>query len=486
MVSFAQVPNTVRVPFVTMEIDNSRATLGPALLAFKALLLSQKTSAGAQAANTIAKVTSEAQVIAAAGRGSLAHRAAKAWFANNTSTELWLGVVDDNAGGVAATGTLVFSGPATAAGTIALYIGGERITVNVASGDANTAIATAVAAAINANLDLPVTASPSTATVTVTHRHKGTSGNNLDMRFNYNDGEAFPAGVGCVVTAMASGATNPTLTTIIAALGDIWFNIMAFPWTDATSLTAIETELTSRWGAMRMIDCQGFTGAPGTFGTLSSLGSGRNSKHVTIVEAHAMPTPADEVAAVAAALVAFYGAADPGRPFQTLTMNRVLPAVESARFTFSERNLLLFDGITTTKVVGGVVQLERVITTYQLNSAGADDVSYLDVTTMLTLSYLRYTFRQRIMSIYPRHKLADDGIRPGAGQAIITPKIGKAEALAWFRQMEELALVENYDQFAQDLVCERNVSDRNRLDWLLSPDIINQLIVGASRLAYVL
>jgi hypothetical protein len=39
--------------------------------------------------------------------------------------------------------------------------------------------------------------------------------------------------------------------------------------------------------------------------------------------------------------------------------------------------------------------------------------------------------------------------------------------------MEELGLVENFDQFKTDLVVERNASDPNRLDFLLPPDIIN-------------
>jgi phage tail sheath gpL-like len=36
---------------------------------------------------------------------------------------------------------------------------------------------------------------------------------------------------------------------------------------------------------------------------------------------------------------------------------------------------------------------------------------------------------------YPRHKLGDDGVPYGSGQAVITPKLGKAEALMWFDEM---------------------------------------------------
>ena len=81
---------------------------------------------------------------------------------------------------------------------------------------------------------------------------------------------------------------------------------------------------------------------------------------------------------------------------------------------------------------GGTVHLQRVITTYKVNAQGAEDISYLDVNTPLTLAYLRYDFRNYILRKYPCHKLANDGTRYGAGQAVITPKVGKAEAVAPF------------------------------------------------------
>jgi phage tail sheath gpL-like len=352
----------------------------------------------------------------------------------------------------------------------------------VANAEAQNTTATNLAAAINANADLPVTAAAGTNVVTLTHRHKGVVSTDVDVRLNYQDGEKTPAGVTLAIVAMASGATNPVLTTLIAALGDTWFHVIAHPYTDATSLTAIETELASRFGPTRMIDGIAITSAVGTQAQLGVIGDARNSPHSCIV---AQPgksplTPPCEFAAAVAAVVAYYANQDPARPLQTLALAGVKSPAEADLFTLQERNLELYDGIGTTRVAaGGVVQIERIVTTSQTNAAGSPDTSYLDATTMLTLMYLRYAFRTRMLARYPRHKLASDGTKVAAGQAVITPKIGKAEAIAWFREMEELGLVENYDQFKRDLVVERNASDVNRLDFLLPPDIMNQLIVGA-------
>ena len=490
--TFNQIPSDIRIPFMAVEFDASKAQKGPALLSYKAILIGQKLAAGTAAANSLHRVTSVEQVITLAGRGSMLHRQALAWFAVNKSTECWIGVLADDGAGVAATGTTVVAGPASGDGTIALYLGGERITIGVSNGQASTAVATNIAAAVNAAADLPVTASVVGSTVTYLFRHKGLVGNSYNIRDSFRDGEALPAGVGLTHTQLGgvvAGTTAPSLTALIAAMADVWFHIWAHPYTDSTNLGAIETELETRNGPMRQQQGLAVTSASGSFSTLTTLGAARNSKHSVIV-AQGGPTPLTppmEFGAEAAGLIAKYGAADPARPFQTLAMSRAVAVAETDTFSPEERNLLLFDGISTTKRVdGGGTQLERMITTYQTSPSGAADTAYLDATTPLTLMYLRYTFRNQIQSKYPRHKLAADDAKVGPGQAIITPKIGKAEAVAWFKDMMVLGLVEGLEQFKRDVTCDRSLTDPNRLEWYVPPDLMNQFVVGAAQIGFLL
>jgi phage tail sheath gpL-like len=487
MIPFNRTPSNLRVPFVSAEFDNSRAQQGPALMAYRGLIVGQKLAGGTAAADSLQKVTNADQVAGFAGRGSMLHRQAMAWFAGNKFTEVYVGVLADNAGGIAAAGSINFTSPATADGDVMLYVGGELVQVPVASGDTANAIAAAVAAAMPVDSDLPVTAAVDGVTpskVNITFRHKGLVGNELDLRLNYQDGDALPAGVTAVITPMAGGTLAPSLTNLISAMGDIWFNIIAHPYTDAASLTALETELEDRFGPMRMIDGVVFTAKQDTHANLATLGESRNSQHNSIVAANKSPTPPFEYAAHVAAVVAYFANIDPARPLQTLPLSWVKAPAEADLFTLQERNLLLYDGISTTKVVAGQVQIERLITTYQKNSTGAQDTSYLNVETMLTLMYARFAWRNRVQTRYPRHKVANDGTRFGSGQPVVTPKIMKGEAISWFRDMEELGLFENFDQFKQDLVVERNAQDPNRLDVLLPPDLINQLIVTATNIQF--
>lgn len=486
-ISFNAIPTTLRVPFVAVEFDASRAQQGPAILAYRGLLIGQKTSDGTAADNEVVPCTSPDHAIVLAGRGSMLHRQALAWFAANRSTELWLGVLPDDEYGDAAEGTITVTGPASASGQIALYLGGERITVGVSEDDTAAEIATAISAAINDAEDLPVTADVNAAVVTVTFRHAGEVGNSYDMRDSFRDGEVLPAGVELAYVQLTGGTGNPALDGLFAAMEDLWFHVWSHPYIDSTSLPAIEAELALRAGPMRSMDGLAITSMAGSFSTHTALGGARNSPYSAIVAqpGSAPLTPPMEFAAEVAGLVALHGAADPARPFQTLALSRAIAPAETDQWSLEERNLFLYDGIATTKrAAGGVVQLERMITTYQTSPAGADDTAYLDATTILTLMYLRYSFRTRMLLRYPRHKLANDGTRFGSGQAVITPKIGKAEAVAWFREMEELGLVEGFDQFKRDLICERNQQDPNRLDFLLPPDVINQLIVTAAQIQF--
>ena len=75
--------------------------------------------------------------------------------------------------------------------------------------------------------------------------------------------------------------------------------------------------------------------------------------------------------------------------------------------------------------------------------------------------------------------MANDGTRFGEGQAIVTPKIIKAELITAYSEMEYEGLVENAEEFKKNLIVERNLNDRNRIDVLFTPDYVNQLNVFA-------
>lgn len=484
-ISFNDIPNNIRVPFMGVEFDSTNATSN-LLMPYKALVVGQML-AGIGTPLTEGRITSAAQARALYGAGSMLAQACAKYLEGNSTTELWAIAVADDPTGVKSNGSVAVTGAATESGTLYLYVGGRKIRVGVISGAQAAAVATNLAAAINAEADCPVTAAANAGTVTLTAKHAGEAHNGVDLRLNYY-GESTPAGLSLTLTAMSGGTGSPEVDELIAALGDEQYHVIAWPWTDASSLAEIKALLEERWGPLKQIEGVAVASAIGTHSQLGTLGDSHNSKHLCIMHAHGSPSPTWEVAAATAAAAAFYGNLDPARPFQTLPLVGILAPAKADRFTtFPEDNLLLFDGISTFSVdADGTVRIQRLITTYKTTPNGADDVAYLDLNTPLTLGYLRWSWRNRIRTKYPRHKLADDGGNYGPEQAIMTPKLGKAESIAWAREMETLGLMENIDTFAASVVCARSTINRNRLEWLSPPDLVNQFVVGATQMQFIL
>lgn len=484
-ISFNSVPTNLRVPGVYAEFDSSRAIQGLYSLAYRGLLVGQKISSGTATALTPVRVTNAEAAKTLFGSGSQLAQMVAAWLENDSLTEVYAVPLADDGSAQAATGTITFAGTATEAGTVEVYIGGRNADAAVASGDEAADVASAVAAAINAEADICVTASAASAVITLTAKNKGAAANGVDVRVSHYSDEALPAGITATIAVMSGGTGDPDLDDLVAALGDTWYHVLAMPYTSSAALSAMKDELEDRDGPLRMIDGHLFTAAAGTHAELGTLGDTHNSPYVTIVHMHGVPTTPWEMVAATAAVASYYGQIDPARPFQTLKLSGIMAPQEADRFTLQENNLLLYDGVSTFYVdADDGVRIQRLITTYKTNAAGADDTSYLDVNTRLTLMYLRYDIRQLFLNKYPRHKLADDGTRFGAGQAVITPKIGKAECVARFRKWETNGLAEDADSFKEALVVERNGTDPNRLDFLLPPDLVNQFRVGAFQIQF--
>ena len=490
-ISFNNIPSTIRIPGVYVEFDNSGALKGDTVQPYTSLLIGQMLAPGTAEYNVPVLVTSDEQATELFGAGSMLTQMVKAYRRDDSFTELYCLPVEDDDAGVESKGAITCSGIAAESGTIVLYINGQRLTVKVTAEDTPTVTATAIAAAINA-ANLPVTGDVDAVDhdkVIVTCKWKGVTGNSIDIRVNYYAGEKLPAGAFIAIAPMSGGSANPDVAEAFAAIGDFkHYNIIVFPYTDANSLNLLDEELDDRWGPLRQLEGLAFVSLRGTVADLGTFGNANNSQNLCIVHATGTPLSPWEVAANAAALAAFYGNIDPARPFQTLQMSSMLAPAMAERFTLQERNLLLYDGISTWKVDdANNIRAERFITSYKKSPSGADDRSYLDICTVLTLGRLRYSLRNYLLLKYPRHKLASGDITQfRAGQTIATPDSIKGDIIGWYWRQMDQGLVEDINAFKNGLIVERNANDENRVDILLTPDLVNQLMVIAAQMKFIL
>lgn len=482
-ISFNSIPINIRTPGQYIEFDNSRAVQGLPAIRHKILVVGQRLPGSSVAAGVPVRILSAAQGEDAFGRGSMLAAMLNALKAANSYTECWAVALDDNPAGAAATGTITLSGSPTEAGTLNVYIGGQLVQVGVMSAATTGSLATALGAAVNADNTLPVTAAVVGSVVTLTAKHKGEVQSALDVRLNYFSGERTPKGLNSALVPMSGGSANPDLQTMISAIGDEQYHTIIQPYTDAANLGKLETMLAQRFGPLVQKEGQAFTAVSGSHATCTTLGSTRNSPHVSILGAGRSPSPSYVWASVAGAVDAYEP--DPARPRQTLLLPGLLAPVIADRWTRDERNLALFDGVSTTVVdAGGQVLIERLITTYQSNAFGVADVSYLDIETLRTIAYLRYTVRARIALKFPRHKLADDGTNYGNGQAIVTPNVIRAELVSLFMDWMDAGLAEGLEQFKRDLIVQRSSTDANRVDAIIPPDVVNQFRVFAAQVQF--
>jgi len=482
-VSYPNIPSTLRVPLFWAEMDNSEANTtqdsGPSLL------IGFASTDSTIAKNQLTIMPSAALAGKVAGRGSQLARMVAKYRAIDPFGELWVIAVDEPEGDVA-TGTLTITGNAQASGTLSLYIGASRVQAAVVTGDAPTAIAATLAAVINANADLPVTAGAAAGVVTLTARHKGLTGNDIPLLMNYYGtigSENMPDGVNVAITAMAGGTGAPDLSGTVAAMGDEPFDFIGTPFSDSASLATIALEMndsSGRWSYARQLYGHVYTAKIGTLSDLVAFGGTLNNQHITVAGYETgVQTAADELVALRTARNAVFIRNDPARPTQTGELTGALPALAGNRFTLTEQQSLLMHGIATAYSEGGVLRIQRDITTYKQNAYGVADNSYLDSETLHTSAYVIRQLKSIITSKYPRHKLANDGTRFGPGQAIVTPAVLKGEMCASYRTMERAGIVENFELFKEHLVVERNVSDPTRVDVLFPPDYVNQLRVFA-------
>lgn len=494
-VSFERIPANIRVPLFYAEISAREASYFQQLQ--PTLLIGPMLDGAAAPPHEPILVADASQAAGLFGAGSVLADMVASYRRNDTVGTLWCIATGDPTSSVKASLSDTIDGTATAGGQSAVYLGGERYAVTIAKGDTGPAIADRLAALINADAfalvvaDAPAPGGGGTVgTISYTAKNGGAVGNEIMRHWNWRGlagGEVVPAGItiagGDMGTEPLDGGTgDPDLDEVIAAMGDDEYDFIAMPWTDTTSLDAMTEEMndiTGRWAWSRQIYGHVFTAKSGTPQELVDLGTTRNDPHTTIMGFAESPSASWRHAAALAGQAAGSLRIDPARPLQTLALNGIQPPQRGKRFKLSDNNTLLYSGIATEMESGGAVAISRCITTYRVNAWNQPDPSWLDIQTPATLAYIIRFMRTRILQKFGRHKLASDGTPFGYGQAIVTPRIIRAELVATYSELISMGIAENMAAFKQFLIVERDPQDPNRINVLLPPDLINQLRIFA-------
>lgn len=520
MISFNNVPTSIRTPGVYIEVDPSRALKGLVQNPHRALILGQKITdavpadpfdAGTIPAEVLTAITSDGLADGYFGVASPLARMCNIFKKNNPNTELYAMVLSESAPHTAASCNIYFSGAldgdnatsnlaASQAGWWYLMINGEPCYTYISKDDTAANVAAALVAIINSNDKLPCTAVISVPAsgghVTLSCKFSGVAGNYIDIRDNFYPGQVLPSCFSITPTMSADSVLSFFGGVGALHLDDAWaviandqFHYIIQPALDATNLTSLEGELEERFLPLNDLQGHGFTATIENHAGCTSTGNARNSPHNTIMGVEGTPNAPEEWAAALGAVAAWNLNIDPARPLHFLKLKGLLPPKIEDRFSRAERDLHLYDGIATHIVdTGGNVLIERCITTYQKTALNTLDPTFLDVQTVATLGEIRYQYKAKMERIFliPRFKLADDTFPVTPGSKVATPSIVKMEIISLFTLLRDRGIIENLDQFIDELIVERDITDRNRINCLLPADLINQFRILASVLQFIL
>lgn len=281
-----------------------------------------------------------------------------------------------------------------------------------------------------------------------------------------------------------SGGNGDDISAALAAIGDTQYHYIISAFNDEPNITRLADFLDERYDAMAQIPGIGFVGFKGTSAEVNAFSIQFNSPFISIMAIN------DLSVTIAQAVSAYYGqcahslAIDPARPLQTLQLRGVKTSANT-EWTPTERNLMLYSGASTyTTNIAGDVFVERPITTYRENASGVADDSYLDVMTVATAIYFRAKQRSRILSRYPRHKLAKDGTNFAPGQSVLTPKLFKAAMFGLYRDLEEAGIVQDFANYKETFICSIDPNNPTRINYQDQPMFVNGLIIVAGKIQF--
>ena len=469
-ISFDSIPASIRKPGRYMEFNTSLAVRTLPANAQSVLIIGQRLASGSVASLVPTQVFSDKEAAAYFGTGSIAHRMVQA--AINAYPYLNLNVVgvdDASSSPVKRVETMTITGPATASGSIVLWIGNDRIEVGIASADTATVVAQDIAAELAAHPDIPFAVTQATGVLTFTAKNAGTVANQIDFAADVK-----AAGITAAFAQTTAGSVDPDISAALAEVYSGSYTIYATPFNDATSLATLKTHLNSIAGPLEQRPATAYFGYDGALASATTLATGINSGRMLCAYLRGTKSPAYEIAAAFAAVKAYEE--DPARPLNTLELTGVAAPVIDQRLSRTEQESCLANGVTPLEVnASGNVAIVRAISTYTKNSTGVSDVSLLDITTICTLDYARKAWIERIALRFPRSKLSSK-----------TPAAVRDELIDVAEKLEELEILENVAANLDGFIVERDSQDNNRLDAKLPTDVVNGLHVFAGRIDLLL
>lgn len=468
------VPNNQRYPVVAININNEFAVEASGNQPYRTLMIANKISTGSMANDSFSRILSLGDAAVKFGVGSNAYEMAKGYFAGRSNNPLYALILDEPSGAVARVMTVTLTGTGIKAGTLNLYIAGKKLTINVAEGDTITEIAANIKSLMDDDDEFLFTVAVAAGVATLTAKNKGAFSSSLQIEHSVGMDESLPENLNIAIAETTAGTGVYTSLDLSNIEDDVQYILMGSVFTDNAFLNSVNTELVARNTATRKVDGYLIAAIRDTLANLTTKGNAFNTQFISL-----FPVVGNTnylyYTGILLGIVSREKSQDPGKSLQDIPLTGVLAPRPSEVLSNSELNTLLNNGVSAYGVQNGVVTIQSMITTYKTDKFGLADISYLDLSVLLILSYLRFDMDAVARRRFSGAKIGMDGVRYNSDQKIVTEKGIKGELVNRYTEWMAAGLVENKSAFEKSLVVERNRQNVNQIDIFLYPNTINEL-----------
>lgn len=462
MTVISQPNTTINITPATQTISNEPQ---------KVLFVGQMISGTGTAGELVTNIGNSGEEDAIFGaRSMIAQMIRQARTINKVTQFDAIGLADDGSA-VDATGSIAFSGTATATGTLTVSVGSKAnysVDVAITSGDTATEIGDTLETAFALLTNAPVTGTNAAGTVTFTAANGGTLGNDYGIKV-----EGSVAGVSTTLTAFSSGATDPSLTGLFDVIEDERYQTVVYQSNLTTS--TLTTELDARFNVNNdILDGVGLIANTDSLSNLLTAGNAQNSKSLTIfgnkllddadhkggamLEFNDVLTAkfgalrslrltegsniAQYVISANGALDSFGGKSIASLPYFNSPITGLPLIAVGKGFSKTEIEQLTTAGVssignnrTRTQVICG-----EIVTTRKTDAAGNDEDTFKYLNAVDTSSAIREFYYNNLRARFAQSRLTEGDLQPNrnmANQAIIESYLDNL-----FQQMGEASLAQ--------------------------------------------
>lgn len=438
-------------------------------------LTGNKTSAGTAAVETPIEVFTPDDAITLFGAGSELARMADKAFKANSAIALSACPITESVG-TAAARTCIFSGTASAAGSITVIVGHETVFIAVNSGDTAAVVGARLAAAINGKTVLGVTAA-GTTTVTITAKHKGPRGNYIAISAAQDTATGItmtpPAGA-----YLTGGATMDDPTAALDSMAAVRFNYIVAPYQTATELTLYKTHVNTYAEPLEGKRQQFLSASLLSLASAIAISDAVNAKRgQTLWHFNSLDTPAEMAAAWAGVRSDKIGQTRAFN-FDGIVIPNIAPQVLIADYpTANEQNSALNSGLSPLSPLFGQVAIVSSVTNYHLDASSGADFSVYDTTKVDVPDFIADDIAGSFFTEFPNAGLAPDVEGEDPLPGVVTPNMARDWFYGRFLDSYErdLHIVTNVEARKAEFVCEISKTAVGRLNASLPCDVIDLL-----------